>query len=587
MFSSEINFFDTEEIKLLLEIADDISFALDVQEKERQRKIAEEKLEYGKSRLKEAQAIARVGSWELDFNTGIVVWSDEACRIFGLIPEDTRLYYESWVNFIHPEDLDYVLKTLKETEVTLGDSEFYHRILRKDGSERYIYSKTQFDFDKHKRPIGLHGVVQDVTEAKIEEHNKEFQKNNLAALINNTNDAMWSIDRNLNLITANNAYLEAEKIISSKLKNVNNNVLAGFEGEQLKNWEKWYQRAFNGESFTTVEYSKYPVETWFEISFYPIYKSGIVIGSACYSRNITASKKAEKEIKQLNEELEDKVMLRTIELAEANNLLKKEAKMLIFASKVIETKNKDITDSLNYAKIIQNATVSKKGSLCKYFPDSFILNMPLHIVSGDFVRVDEKDENVFVALADCTGHGIPGALMSMIGYSFFNDVINYKRKSNPSIVLSSLDDDFKHLTKEAIEMNDGMDVGFCCINRTNMELNFAGAHRPLYIVRDNELIEIKGDNLSIGGRAIENKTFTNNKFKLQKNDSIYMFSDGYVDQFGGERGKKFSTNRFKQMLLNIQELTMAEQEEYLKKESINWKGDLEQVDDICVLGIKI
>ncbi len=261
--------------------------------------------------------------------------------------------------------------------------------------------------------------------------------------------------------------------------------------------------------------------------------------------------------------------------------------MLSRASKIIEQKNKDVTDSLNYAKVIQNATINKKAILIKHFPNSFILNMPLYIVSGDFVRVDEKEGNVLVALADCTGHGIPGALMSMIGNSFFNDVIHYKHKISPSVVLRSLDSDFKYLTNEALEMHDGMDVGFCNIDINKMELNFAGAHRPLYLIRNNVLTEVKGDNLSIGGHSFERKKYTNNIIQLQKEDALYMFSDGYTDQFGGEKGKKFSSRRLKETLLSIQHLSMREQNETLKQIINNWKGKLEQVDDICVVGIKI
>ncbi len=587
IFSSEINFFDKEEIALLEEISGDISFALDVFEKESERKKYKAKLKHSKARLKEAQAISHVGSWELNLANNISVWSDETCRIFGVSTKENRQPYESWLKYIHPEDLGFVAEKIKEFNALVCDSAFYFRIIRPDGEERYVYLKTQFDFDREGKPVGLHGVLQDVTEIKIAEQQKEFHKNNLAALINNTNDMMWSMDRNKKLITSNSAFDNMVKTMAGKTETDEDVADGGFKDELLEKWNRYYERAFTGESFKIVEHSMSTEELWSEISFYPIRKGDEVIGTACFSRNITEIKKAENEIITLNEDLEEKVMLRTVELAKLNVMLETEADMLSRASKIIEQKNKDVTDSLNYAKVIQNATINKKAILIKHFPNSFILNMPLYIVSGDFVRVDEKEGNVLVALADCTGHGIPGALMSMIGNSFFNDVIHYKHKISPSVVLRSLDSDFKYLTNEALEMHDGMDVGFCNIDINKMELNFAGAHRPLYLIRNNVLTEVKGDNLSIGGHSFERKKYTNNIIQLQKEDALYMFSDGYTDQFGGEKGKKFSSRRLKETLLSIQHLSMREQNETLKQIINNWKGKLEQVDDICVVGIKI
>ncbi|HKC67742.1 MAG TPA: PP2C family protein-serine/threonine phosphatase, partial [Bacteroidia bacterium] len=249
-------------------------------------------------------------------------------------------------------------------------------------------------------------------------------------------------------------------------------------------------------------------------------------------------------------------------------------------------KNKSLTDSLNYAKLIQNAITHKDDKLSEVLPQSFILEMPLDIVSGDFVRVDEKDEKILLALADCTGHGIPGALVSMIGCTLLNGIVNCKNKTNPAVILKTLNVKFKRLISQAT-INDGMDIGFCSIDRQNMELNFAGAHRPLYLIREGVLTEIKGDNMAIGNHSPDEAEFTCHTFQLQKGDSLYMFSDGYTDQFGGEKGKKFSTKRFKETLLSIQHLDMDIQQDYLRETLNQWKQNLAQVDDICVLGFRI
>jgi serine phosphatase RsbU (regulator of sigma subunit) len=268
-------------------------------------------------------------------------------------------------------------------------------------------------------------------------------------------------------------------------------------------------------------------------------------------------------------------------------LLFEDTQIIEEQNRLLEEKNKALTDSLNYAKLIQNAITHKSETLGKALPQSFILDIPLDIVSGDFVRVDKKDGKILLALADCTGHGIPGALMSMVGCTLLNSVVNCENKTQSSAVLKTLNNKFKKLTSQATIINDGMDIGFCSINLKNMELNFAGAHRPLYLIRNNILTEIKGDNLSIGYITPEEAEFKNHSIKLQKNDTLYMFSDGYTDQFGGEKGKKFSTKRFKETLLSIQHLNMDEQEEELKSILIQWRKDLAQVDDICVMGFRI
>jgi len=268
-------------------------------------------------------------------------------------------------------------------------------------------------------------------------------------------------------------------------------------------------------------------------------------------------------------------------------LLFEDTQIIEEQNRLLEEKNKALTDSLNYAKLIQNAITHKNETLNKALPQSFLLDIPLDIVSGDFVRVDKKGDKILLASADCTGHGIPGALMSMIGCTLLNSIVNCENKIHPSVILKTLNYKFKKLTSQATIINDGMDIAVCSIDLKNMELNFAGAHRPLYLIRNNVLTEIKGDNLSIGHHTGEDALFKNNNVKLQKNDTLYMFSDGYTDQFGGKKGKKFSTKRFKETLLSIQHLSMNEQGECLTATLNQWKKGLAQVDDICVLGFRI
>ncbi len=271
-----------------------------------------------------------------------------------------------------------------------------------------------------------------------------------------------------------------------------------------------------------------------------------------------------------------------IQKKKANNALSE-------AYKQIEVKNKDITDSINYSKRIQEAILPPEKLKFKLFNDIFILYKPKDIVSGDFYWYSEKDGKRLIAACDCTGHGVPGALMSMIGNNLLNQIVNEKGITSPDEVLYQLNYEIKKSLKqnENAETKDGMDLAFVCFNNDN-EIEFSGAQRPLWIVRNNELREIKANKHSIGGiQNDDNRQFEKHKISLQKGDSIYLFTDGFVDQFGGNEGKKFMSKRFKEVIISIHTKTMKEQQAILENTLNEWKGNLEQVDDVLVIGIKI
>jgi serine phosphatase RsbU (regulator of sigma subunit)/Tfp pilus assembly protein PilF len=273
---------------------------------------------------------------------------------------------------------------------------------------------------------------------------------------------------------------------------------------------------------------------------------------------------------------------------------KKTNNQLSIAYKQIEEKNKDITDSINYSKRIQEATLPPLNKLHNLFNDAFILYKPKDIVSGDFYWFVEKNDKKIIAACDCTGHGVPGALMSMIGNNFLNQIVNIKGITSPDEILNQLNTElFKSLNQnEKVQTKDGMDISLVVFNNEN-EIEFAGAQRPLWIVTMDEILntqvvkEVKGTKHSIGGIQSQNSSFSKTKLTLAKGDSIYMFTDGYVDQFGGEQGKKFMAKNFKKTLLEIHSKSANEQEQLLDKQLLLWMGNSEQVDDILVIGIKI
>ena len=224
-------------------------------------------------------------------------------------------------------------------------------------------------------------------------------------------------------------------------------------------------------------------------------------------------------------------------------------------------------------------------------PDSFILFLPKDILSGDFYWLDEIDTKVLVAAADCTGHGVPGALMSIVGNNILTQAIIEHKISKPSAILDELNKGVTNTLRQKNEeskVKDGMDIVLLALDKQKNILEFSGANNPLYYIRNGELTEIKGNKFPIGiFIGEEQKHFTNHEVQLQKGDTVYLFTDGYADQFGGPFGKKFKYNQFKTTLLGMQHLTMEKQREKLLSTIKLWQGQNEQVDDILVIGIKI
>jgi len=289
------------------------------------------------------------------------------------------------------------------------------------------------------------------------------------------------------------------------------------------------------------------------------------------------------------------VQYRTKSLRKANQILIEKD----IASREVEKqrqelaiKNKNITSSIQYAKKIQSALLPSDVMFKKLLPDSFILFKPKDIVSGDFYWITERNNKVFVSAVDCTGHGVPGAFMSLIGFKILENIIKVQSIEKPSEILNILstgiENNFQR-DEEDYLLKDGMDLAFCAFDRNKKQLEYAGAFNPLYLIRDNKLIETRADRFSIGLKHELNKQneYTNHSVSIKKGDMIYLFSDGYPDQFGGPNGKKFMYRRFRQMLLTIHKLPLQEQKDFLEKSIETWKGDkYDQVDDILVIGIR-
>ncbi len=255
----------------------------------------------------------------------------------------------------------------------------------------------------------------------------------------------------------------------------------------------------------------------------------------------------------------------------------------------LELKNKNLTDSLIYAQRIQEALLPSEIYFRKHFQDSFIFFKPKDIVSGDFYWIGEKGDKVFVVAADCTGHGVPGALMSVIGMEIIGKAINEGNIETPSEILAilskALEKTFTSEKNIGSIIRDGMDIGLCRIDKSNKKMIFAGAFFPLYLIRDNSLTEIKGDKISIGLNP-GGIDYTDNEIDIMENDIFYVFSDGYVDQFGGSENKKYMYRRFRFLLTKIHSFSVDDQKSILEEEFRAWMGNNVQLDDIMVIGFR-
>jgi len=265
-------------------------------------------------------------------------------------------------------------------------------------------------------------------------------------------------------------------------------------------------------------------------------------------------------------------------------------------NKVLAVKNKNITDSIQYAEKIQRSFLRKENEIDGLFDESFILFKPRDIVSGDFYWFDEINGKSIVAAIDCTGHGVPGAFVSSMGNSLMNQIIHEKGILNPGEILELLHKGiFKILNQDKDEdhAQDGMDLSICVFDKKIMSVDFAGAFNPAYLVRDGEVEVIKADYKSVGGKSMRpgkddsQRTFSTKSIKLKKGDSIYQLTDGYMDQFGGENSEKFNSKRFKEALIRFQNLPMKSQKELFLEEFVTWKNEHKQIDDVLLIGIKV
>jgi len=270
-------------------------------------------------------------------------------------------------------------------------------------------------------------------------------------------------------------------------------------------------------------------------------------------------------------------------LAEKNELIKNQVANL-------KQKNKEITDSIHYAKKIQDAILPKPSEIQAALPNSFIYYRPKDIVSGDFYWLSERNNKIYFVTADCTGHGVPGALMSMLGISYLNEIVNEKNFHKTSEIIDELKKSIinsLHKNDEKSGMKDGMDMALFSLDKINLKLNYSAANNGLYIIRKNKLIKLDADKQPVSASPKSHILFNEYAFDLEPDDFIITYSDGFADQFGGPKGKKFKYKQLQELLIQIQNKPINTIPTLLNNVFEKWKGSLEQVDDVLIVGVKV
>jgi serine phosphatase RsbU (regulator of sigma subunit) len=288
------------------------------------------------------------------------------------------------------------------------------------------------------------------------------------------------------------------------------------------------------------------------------------------------------ELRENERILEAKVIERT------EQVVKQKAEIEEKNSK-LEDLYKNVTDSIKYARHIQESILPSGPSIRKLLPEFFIFYRPKDIVSGDFYWFNVKKDSFFISAVDCTGHGVPGAFMSIVGYNHLNQSLE-KENVTAASLLDGLNQGVSktlHMASEGYTVKDGMDIALCGVDMKRRKLQFAGAYNPLYIVRDGAFSEIKADKFPIGSYVEDPRDYTNHEIDIQSGDTFYIFTDGYADQFGGPHGKKFMYKKFRDMIMNMQSKTMKEQGVLIEEAMEEWKANTAQIDDILVIGFRI
>ncbi|WP_291726438.1 PAS domain-containing protein [Bernardetia sp.] len=530
--------------------------------------------------LNRAEEMARMGSYIRRFKTDTITHSENLPLIYGF-PKGKRINREIFAQITHPDDLEQNRHKVKVALEQQKSNIFvtYRARPNQEDDWKYYESFTFIKYNENKEPDSLIGTVQEITEEVLK--NQEMQKL-------------------LDEISTNKKYLdEAQKLAK----------IVSYEMDIYSKKIKW------SESFSEI-FNILPQDIPYDTEEFQQWMKGKNLEEANegWAKAITSKTKFD-EIYQINTPKEDVFYIRergypvfdengnlicmrgTLQDITKTELVKKEAEQ---KSKLIEKQNNNFLSSVNYAQRIQSAMLGGTQEVKDIFKDAFIFFEPKDIVSGDFYWYEKIDDSRKIAIVgDCTGHGVPGAFMSLLGTTILNEIILQRQITTPSKILDELQKEIRHILKQDTTGNrDGMDIAVVVIDEAVGMMEFAGAKNPLVYIHkrrkrggsEANLTVIKADPFSIGGRKskVLESTYTNHIINLEDVDALYLYSDGYQDQFGGENGNKFMSKNFRKLLYDTHSTSMHHQRVALKRKLMNWIGtEYEQIDDICVMGITV
>ncbi len=444
----------------------------------------------------------------------------------------------------------------------------------KKAEEEIRKSRDQLELKVKERTAELYETVEELqtTTDIIEDYNKQLEQ--LSIVASEIDNAVIIMDESGNFEWVNEGFT---KMFGKSLGQISNkNIINSSTSEEIRSL---IESSIKDKTSVSYEFmnKQNEEEKWIQTTLTPIAdENGNIKKLIAIDSDITKIKEKEAEIFRQKEE----ITAQRDEIEIQRDYARRQTK--------------DIKDSIQYASKIQNAVLPPNDYLKSILPEHFILFKPRDIVSGDFYWATKVENKIIVAAADCTGHGVPGAFMSLLGITFLNEIVSNNKSNNSefkaNIILNHLRKNVKDALRQKYERNnskDGMDISLCIIDYDTMLLQYSGAYNPVYIIRNKNLTEIKGDRMPIGVHIKEKESFTNHKFQLQKSDSIYMFTDGFIDQFGGEKNGKFLAKKFKNLLFDIQESSMKSQHNLLEIAIEKWMGLQTQLDDILVIGLKI
>lgn len=528
----------------------------DLTEKRNELKI-EKALNIAKEGLMKLLNASPVGMIIADIEKGRLIEVNESfLSTFGYTREEAVGFTADELGFVSPETQQRSFGKLKEQGFLKNEKV---PAITKSGKELHtIFSVELFEYEHQQCFLCIFHDISDIRdmEKRLMESENKYRK-----LIEEAGDVLYTSDMHGNFTYINQRVqnlieYSAEELIGKHFSML---IAPAWKEKIIAMYAHQFK---NKIQETTIEFpilTKSGEEKWVEQIVIMQMKRGFIEGFQSIVHDVTERKRA--------------------------------SLLLESQKKIIEQKNRDILDSINYAKRIQDVIFPPQELIKKLIPHSFILFKPKDVIGGDFYWLEKFDKKTFIAAVDCTGHGVPGALLSIIGYNLLSKLINEHGNTRPDYILNELSIGINktlHKNADDTTLKDTMDIALCSIDRENV-LEFAGAHNSLYLIRNRELIEIPADRFPVG-IEMDGKfqKFKNHRLQLYKGDTLYLFSDGYPDQFGGAQGKKLKYGQFRNILLSIQNLPMKEQKDELNKKIEDWKfTNKDQTDDILIIGVKI